>query len=152
MPRQVVVASGYFDPIHCGHIEYLEQAKALGKKLIVIVNNDLQTALKKGKAFMSASERLKIVRALHCVDMAILSVDSDRTVCRTLAAVLPDVFANGGDQFNQSIPEAATCAEYGIELIDGLGSKIQSSSWLLRAAAVKDRTEEQKNVTVDHAK
>lgn len=131
---KVVCVSGYFDCFHQGHLEYLEKAKALGDKLYVIVNNDEQAALKKGRAFMPASERVKIIRSIYCVDAAIIAVDKDRTVCETLRIVHPDVFANGGDQNNDSIPEKAICEELGIQLVDGLGDKIQSSSWLLAKA------------------
>jgi len=131
--KKYVVASGYFDPIHMGHIEYLQRSKEQGDVLIVIVNNDKQAELKKGKAFMPAAERVKVVRALECVDVAVESIDQDRTVCKTLAMLHPNVFTNGGDQNNDSIPEAIVCKELGIELIDGLGDKIQSSSWLLKS-------------------
>jgi glycerol-3-phosphate cytidylyltransferase-like family protein len=101
---------------------------------MVIVNNDDQAILKKGKAFMPAKERMKIIQELKCVDYVVLSVDTDRTVCKTLATVdpKPTYFCNGGDQNNNSIPEAAICNELGIELLDGFGEKIQSSSWLIK--------------------
>jgi cytidyltransferase-like protein len=129
-----VVVSGYFDPIHAGHIEYIEKAKKLGDKLIVIVNNDEQAKLKKGQAFMPCAERVKILRSLKVVDLAVLSVDKDRTVCETLKMLQPDVFCNGGDQSNDSIPETKICLKLGIKLVDGLGQKIQSSSWLIHKA------------------
>jgi len=131
---KVVCVSGYFSPIHCGHLEYLEKAKTLGDKLYVIVNNDEQAILKSGKSFMPAAERVKILRAIHCVDAAIIATDKDRTVCETLRLIHPDLFANGGDQNNEIIPERAVCDELGIELVDGLGDKIQSSSWLIAKA------------------
>lgn len=131
----IVTASGYFDPIHIGHIEYLERSKALGDYLVVIVNNDNQAILKKGKPFMPCEERVKIVQALKCVDLAIPSIDTDRTVCETLKSLTkymkPNIFTNGGDQNNDTIPEAKICSLYGIKLEDGLGDKIQSSSWLI---------------------
>jgi len=130
--KDIVVASGYFDPLHIGHIEYLKESKKLGDKLIVIVNNDYQTKLKKGKSFMPCSERVKVVRELECVDIAIESIDKDRTVCETLKILHPDIFTNGGDQNNDSIPEKSICLENNITLVDGLGDKIQSSSWLLK--------------------
>ena len=101
--KDIVVASGYFDPLHIGHIEYLKESKKLGGKLIVIVNNDNQAKLKKGKSFMPCSERVKIVRELECVDIAIESIDKDRTVCETLKILHPDIFTNGGDQNNKNI-------------------------------------------------
>ena len=125
---RTVVASGYFDPIHVGHIEYLEMAAKLGDKLIVIVNNDNQATLKKGTPFMTEGDRLKIVSSLKCVDEVFLSIDEDPTVCRSLQAVNPDIFAKGGDRFVDEIPEATTCKEIGAEIVDGLGMKIRSSS------------------------
>jgi len=125
---KTVVASGYFDPIHVGHIEYLEMAAKLGDKLVVIVNNDNQAALKKGTPFMIGEDRLKIVSSLKCVDEVFLSIDEDSTVCRSLQAVSPDIFAKGGDRFINEIPEATTCKEIGAEIVDGLGMKIRSSS------------------------
>jgi len=122
------VASGYFDPIHVGHIEYLEMAAKLGDKLVVIVNNDNQAALKKGAPFMTEEDRLKIVSSLKCVDEVFLSIDEDSTVCRSLQAVSPNIFAKGGDRFIDEIPEATTCKEIGAEIVDGLGMKIRSSS------------------------
>jgi cytidyltransferase-like protein len=126
--NRTVVASGYFDPIHVGHIEYLEMAAKLGDKLIVIVNNDNQAVLKKGAPFMTEGDRLKIVSSLKCVDEVFLSIDEDPTVCRSLQAVNPDIFAKGGDRFVDEIPEATTCKEIGAEIVDGLGMKIRSSS------------------------
>ena len=79
----VVAASGYFDPIHPGHIEYLERSKALvgsEGKLYVIVNNDNQASMKKGAPFMKCADRLKIVRSLSFVDAAIEACDADRSV------------------------------------------------------------------------
>ena len=80
---------------------------------------------------MPEEERLKIIRSLKIVDMAVLSIDEDRTVCKTLRSVRPNIFTNGGDQFNDIIPEKSICDELNIQLVDGLGNKIQSSSWLL---------------------
>lgn len=131
MSQRIVVASGYFDPLHFGHIEYLQKAKKQGTQLVVIVNNDLQAKNKKGFVMSPASERIKIVRELECVDFAVESVDEDSTVCKTLSALHPHVFANGGDQFNTNIPERSVCEKLGIELVDNLGGKIQSSRWIV---------------------
>jgi len=128
---KIVAASGYFNPLHKGHVEYLERAKKLGDKLIVIVNSDFQVKLKGSKEFMDEHERLNIVRSLSCVDMAILSADTDPTVCKTLWLVRPDIFAKGGDRYTYEIPESKICRDLGIAVVDGLGAKIQSSSWLL---------------------
>lgn len=131
MTDKIVCVSGYFNPLHAGHIEYFEKAKSLGNKLIVIVNNDKQSFLKKGSSFMPENERLQIVRSLRIVDFALISIDEDRTVCKTLESVRPHIFANGGDQTNESIPEKPVCEKLGIEMVDRVGDKIQSSSWLL---------------------
>ena len=131
MTEKIVCVSGYFNPIHYGHIEYFQKAKELGTKLFVIVNSDKQSLLKKGCSFMPEKERLKIIRSISCVDSAIISMDDDRTVCKTLRLIHPHIFANGGDQSNEIIPEKTVCIELGIQLVDGLGDKIQSSSWLL---------------------
>lgn len=133
---KIVCVSGYFDPLHVGHLEYMKNAKSVGgknAKLMVIVNNDHQAKLKKGQSFMPCDERVKIIEALRDVDIVVKSIDMDRTVCVTLANISPrpDFFCNGGDQNNNSIPEKGICDQLGIELVDGLGDKIQSSSWLI---------------------
>ena len=123
-----VAISGYFDPIHVGHLEYIEMSKKLGDYLIVIVNNNKQCVLKKGKPFMDEMDRIKIIKAIKWVDEVFLSVDEDGTVCKSLEEIKPDIFTNGGDRHNTEIPEAVVCRKYGIELIDGMGNKIRSSS------------------------
>lgn len=127
-----VAASGYFNPLHKGHVEYLQKAKSLGDYLVVIVNSDHQRALKNSKEFMDQDERMSIIGALRCVDEVFLSIDEDATVCKSLEAVRPHVFAKGGDRFSSEIPEANVCRRLGIDMVDGLGQKIQSSSWLLK--------------------
>ena len=124
---KIVAVSGYFDPIHIGHIEYFKLAKQLGDRLIVILNNDKQAILKKSKSFMPLEERKKILEALKDVDEVFVSIDEDETVCKSLEAVMPDIFAKGGDRFAYEIPEAAICKKLGIKIIDGVGKKIQSS-------------------------
>lgn len=106
--------------------------------LFVIVNSDHQKALKGSKEFQKEDERLFIVQHIKEVDRAFLSIDEDCTVCKTLKMLHSQfgeshrlAFANGGDQNNNSILEVTICQALGIELIDGLGEKIQSSSWLL---------------------
>lgn len=136
--KKAVIVSGYFNPIHKGHLEYFNNSRALADELFVIVNNDAQRALKGSKEFQNQEERMIIVSNIRAVDRAILSVDEDRTVCATLKKIAQEYgseyelsFANGGDQNNDTIPERPVCEEMGISLIDGLGDKIQSSSWLL---------------------
>jgi len=136
--KKIVIVSGYFNPIHKGHIEYLNKAKACGDILFVIVNNDYQRLIKGSKEFQKEDERVLIVSNLKSVDKVILSIDTDKTQCQTIRHIHFEhsetfqlAFANGGDQNNLSIPETPICQELGIELIEGLGDKIQSSSWLL---------------------
>ena len=123
-----VAISGYFDPIHVGHLEYIELSKKLGDYLIVIVNNNHQCVLKKGKPFMDEKDRIKIVEAIEWVDEVFLSIDMVKTVCKSLEAIKPNIFTNGGDRTNEEIPESIVCKKYGIEILDGLGKKIRSSS------------------------
>ena len=123
-----VAISGYFDPIHVGHLEYIELSKKLGDYLIVIINNNNQCTIKKGKPFMDEKDRMKIVSSIKWVDEVYLSIDQDKTVCKSLEALKPDIFTNGGDRHNKEIPEAVVCRKYGIELLDGMGKKIRSSS------------------------
>ena len=125
-----VAISGYFDPIHIGHLEYIRLARELGGYLIVIVNSDKQAVLKKGKPFMCEDDRLTIVSQIKGVDEVIVSIDDDKTVCKTLDLIKPDIFANGGDRSNSEIPEFKICKKNNIEVVDGLGNKIRSSSEL----------------------
>lgn len=130
--KKVVLISGYFDPLHIGHLELIRKAKQLGDYLIVVVNTDYQASLKKGKSFMPEKERVEIIKALKLVDEVVLSVDDDRTVCKTLEVIKPNIFANGGDKIdeNTQIPEREVCERLGIEMINNLGEKLQSSSRL----------------------
>jgi D-beta-D-heptose 7-phosphate kinase/D-beta-D-heptose 1-phosphate adenosyltransferase len=136
----IVINSGYFDPIHIGHIECFKLSKELGDKLIVIVNNDKQTLLKKGYVFMNQEQRIEIAKSIKYVDEAILSVDEDKSVCKTLALIAKKyknnilIFAKGGDRYNYEIPEKSICNELNIKIVDGLGEKIQSSSELISKA------------------
>jgi len=132
-----VCISGYFDPLHVGHIEYINKAKKLGDYLVVIVNNNLQCKLKKGKFFMDEHDRVEIVKNLKSVDEVFLSIDSDKTVCKSLEKLKPSIFANGGDRKNYEIPESKVCSMNSIEIIDGLGDKIRSSSDLTGIKEIK---------------
>ena len=135
---KAIIDSGYFNPLHKGHLELFEKAKVSGDQLWVIVNSYLQRKLKGSKKFMDQDERLIIVSALGIVDKALISIDKDKTQCKTLTDLANKFsseyelyFANGGDQNNDSIPEVPVCEEKRITLLEGLGDKIQSSSLLL---------------------
>lgn len=135
---KAIIVSGYFNPIHKGHLDYLNNAKNLADKLFVIVNNDLQRELKGSKEFQDENERVIIVSNIKAVDKVILSIDKDKSVCKTIESIAKKngdkfdlAFANGGDQNNEYIPEREVCKQMNVNLIDGLGEKIQSSSWLL---------------------
>ena len=137
--KKLIIVSGYFNPVHKGHIELFHNAKLKGDKLLVIVNNDYQRKLKGSKEFMLEDERITILNELSVVDYVFLSIDDDRSVCKSLENISNkfssnyDIyFANGGDQNNKNIPEGKICKNLGINLIEGLGAKIQSSSWLLK--------------------
>ena len=137
--QKAIIVSGYFNPIHKGHLEYFNNAKAMADQLFVIVNNDHQRELKGSREFQDENERMIIVSNIKAVDKAILSIDTDRTVCGTIKMIAEQFggefelgFANGGDQNNDTIPEKPICEQMNVALIDGLGDKIQSSSWLLK--------------------
>ena len=139
MKPKAIIVSGYFNPLHKGHLELFTKAKNKVDALWVIVNSDLQRELKGSRAFMDEDERLIIVKSIGIVDKAIVSIDKDKTQCASLSSLAKEYsadydlfFANGGDQNNESIPEVSICKELGIKLIEGLGDKIQSSSWLLK--------------------
>ena len=143
MKEKIIIASGYFDPLHAGHIEYLKLAKSLGEKLIVILNNDKQAILKKGCVFMPQEEREIILEALKFVDEVFLSVDEDKSVCKTIKLLSEKyktkeiIFSKGGDRFSYEVPEAKICEELQIKIKDGLGKKIQSSSNLTGIKEIK---------------
>lgn len=143
--KKVVAVSGGFDPIHIGHVRMFREAKKLGDELVVIMNNDHWLRDKKGFPFMPEEERREIIEAIEGVDRVVLTDHApgeyfvDRSVCRTLRAVKPHVFANGGDRKpdGDPVPEVDLCNELGIEIVYnvGQGGKVQSSSWLIANAA-----------------
>lgn len=131
----LVIVSGYFSPLHCGHLDMIESASALGDKVVVIVNNNAQQILKKGKLIIDEADRLRIVQALRMVDEAMIAVDDDRTVCASITAIAeanPDhriVFANGGDRDSgAAVPETEVCERYGIEMIFDMGGNTKRDS------------------------
>ena len=142
----LVIVSGYFSPLHCGHLDYLEAGAALGDRLIAIVNNDAQQILKKGKVILPEKDRLRLVQALSVVDEARIALDSDNSVKETIAAIAianPDyrlIFGNGGDRnIPSDIPETLVCNELNIEMVFGVGgaSKKDSSSRINKELGVE---------------
>ena len=140
-----VAVSGYFNPLHVGHLEMIEKAKKLGDYLVVIVNNDKQVKLKGRVSFMDEKDRIKIIKAIRWVDEVVLSIDNYRwedgevPVIKTLAKVKPNIFANGGDRKKDlsNIPEYEICQKLNIKIVDGLGKKIRASSTLIADATTK---------------
>jgi D-beta-D-heptose 7-phosphate kinase/D-beta-D-heptose 1-phosphate adenosyltransferase len=128
--------SGGFDPIHIGHIRMIKEAKKLGDKLIVILNNDNWLMKKKGFVFMPQRERKEIIEAIKGVDRVMLTKHPknprDMSVCAELKKIKPDIFANGGDRrTSKDILEAPLCKKYCIKIVFNVGGgKVQSSSWL----------------------
>ena len=136
--QKAIIISGDFNHIHKGHLECFNNAKAISDKLFVIVITPIKELLKEVKSFRMRM-RMIIVSNIKAVNKAILSIDTDRTVCATIKMIVEQFgeefelgFANGGDQNNDTIPERSVCEEMNVALIDGLGDKIQSSSWLLK--------------------
>jgi cytidyltransferase-like protein len=129
---KVVIVSGFFNPLHGGHLDMIEAAALLGDKLIVVVNNDEQQILKKGKIILDEENRTRLIRALRDVDEVVLSIDKDPTQIGTLemlAKTHPDdelIFANGGDRDSEKvIPETTICHQYGIKTVFGVGTEIR---------------------------
>jgi cytidyltransferase-like protein len=130
-----VIVSGFFNPLHGGHLDMIEDAAARGDYLIVVVNNDRQQMLKKRRIILDEDNRLRLIRALRLVDEAVLAVDDDPPVSETLRLIAgryPDdelVFANGGDRdSDRVIPETAVCQELGIRTVFGVGGPKADSS------------------------
>ncbi len=134
--KQIVVAvSGYFDPIHSGHISYLREAKKLGDKLIVIVNNDKQAELKKEHYFMPLKERKIILNSIKYVDEVFVSIDNDRSVSKSLAKIKPNIFAVGMDNYKQHLPERNTCERLGIKIVDRLAKNLVNDPSLKQSSS-----------------
>ena len=135
---EVIVLSGGFDPVHDGHISMFREAAQKYDHVIVGLNSDDWLTRKKGRAFMTYDVRKTILQSIKYVEWAMVSIDQDKTQIKSIeevhaiyGATHQLMFANGGDQNNNTIPEADICRELGVVLVDGLGEKIQSSSWLL---------------------
>lgn len=143
----LVIVSGYFSPLHCGHLDYIEAGAAAGDKLAVIVNNNAQQELKKGKVILDEQDRLRIVQALRVVDDAMVAIDTDGAVSDSIEAFAlkyPDhriIFGNGGDRASGAVvPETAVCEKYEIEMIFDMGGneKRDSSSRINQAMGIED--------------
>ncbi len=119
-----MIVSGYFNPLHGGHLDMIESARAMGDKLIVVVNNDEQQLLKKGKIILDEKNRLRLMRALKGVEEVVLSIDTENTYqIKTLAMIAGQhpgdelIFANGGDRDSEKeVPETAVCKQFNIEM------------------------------------
>lgn len=138
---KVVITSGYFNPLHVGHINLISEAKKLGDFLVVILNNDEQVKIKGSVPFMKQDERMEIIKTLRFVDEVFLSVDKNGSIAESLCSIAkkyPDselFFAKGGDRNAGNIPEeeVKACDQFNIKIINNIGGeKIQSSSWLLK--------------------
>ncbi len=137
--KKIVITSGYFNPLHIGHMNLMREAKKLGDFLVVIVNNDKQVKIKGSMPFMSEKERIEIVKDIKHVDAVFLSIDEDLPISKSLRAIANQYkgelfFAKGGDRNVGNIPESEkkVCEEFSIRIINNVGGgKVQSSSWLL---------------------
>lgn len=132
---KVVIVSGFFNPLHGGHLDMMEAAAKLGDRLIVVVNNDRQQMIKKEKIILPEMNRARLIRALKVVDEVTISLDDDPTVIKTLefiASQYPDdelVFANGGDRDSEkAIPETDVCHANDIEMVFGVGGNNKRDS------------------------
>ena len=159
--NRIVIISGYFNPLHVGHLDYLETAKKISDKLIVIVNNDHQVSLKGSTPFMTEEDRIRIVSALRCVDGVYLSTDKDASVLGTLKHVLVQnqangrnhfMFCNGGDRSNTNTPEERLCSSnsYNLTSVYNVGgNKAESSSVLINNAAKMQRESQDELKKID---
>lgn len=134
-----VIISGYFDPLHVGHLEYYNNALELADsdEVIIIVNNDLQCSLKKSEVFMPFHERLIVISNLKGNPLVVPSIDYFGSVNDTLRFIrgwCPKsnlIFYNEGD-VKKGCAEEKVCKELGIKCVYGKGKKIQSSRWLTK--------------------
>ena len=139
--KRIVLITGGFDPLHSGHIAYINAARELGDILIVGVNSDEWLRRKKGQEFMPWEERATIIAALHKVDRVINFNDSDNSAkdaIRKVRAIDPSakiIFANGGDRTKENIPEMDLLEEMlHLDFVFAVGGedKKNSSSWILQ--------------------
>jgi len=147
-----VIVSGYFNPLHGGHLDMIEAARLLGEYLIVSVNNDKAQKIKKGKVILDEKNRMRLMRSLRLVDEVVLALDEDLGQARTLReirAMYPNdelIFANGGDRDpnKHALPENEMQAieDCSITAVFGVGSheveKRDSSSRINQASGHED--------------
>jgi D-beta-D-heptose 7-phosphate kinase/D-beta-D-heptose 1-phosphate adenosyltransferase len=137
--KNIVIVTGGFDPIHSGHIAYIQEARKLGDFLVIGANSDEWLRRKKKKEFMPWIERAAVLSALSNVDRVINFDDSDNSAkdaIRKVRSIYPNdhiIFANGGDRTNANIPEMDIKDE-NLEFVFGVGGehKMNSSSWILQ--------------------
>lgn len=135
-----VAVSGYFTVLHKGHVKLFKEARELGDALIVILNNNEQQIAKKGKLIHDVEDIKYIIQEFECVDEVIIAGDKDSTVCKTLELVEPHIFANGGDRFEDNVPEKAVCEELDIEMVFNVGGeKTNSSTDILKKGETNGR-------------
>lgn len=136
--KTIVLVTGGFDPVHSGHMAYIEEARELGDILVVGVNSDQWLTRKKGRTFMPLKERSAIMRNIKGVDFVIDFDDSDGSARRAIWMVRQSyprdriIFANGGDRTDANIPEMDV-DDANLEFRFGIGGahKRNSSSWIL---------------------
>lgn len=132
---KTVIVSGFFNPLHGGHLDMIEAAAKIGDRLVVVVNNDAQQVIKKGKIILDQQNRARLMGALRDVDEVVVAIDDDPPVIQTLrhiAEQYPDdelVFANGGDRDSEkAIPETDICRTYNITMVFGVGGNDKADS------------------------
>lgn len=146
---KVILISGGFDPVHKGHIECIQNAGKLADKVWIGLNNDNWLRRKKGKSFMKEDERAFVMNNIKGVDWVYVmnpKIHDDNTAVDFIDAARRKwmkenetwlhgimAFGNGGDRVAGGVPamEEDVCKGYGIDMVWGLGDKVQSSSWLL---------------------
>ncbi len=149
----LAITSGYFNPIHPGHLECFELSRreAWADVLWVIVNNDHQAELKRGmKSFQNEQFRMQIVQKIQWVDRVFLSIDHDGSVCKSLEFLIQEaknsgqfgeiIFTKWGDRFATEVPEAKILGDAEVRIVDGLGAKTHNSSDFVKKS--KDKADE----------
>tara|TARA_R100001015_G_C4629168_1_gene189808 strand:- start:1908 stop:2333 length:426 start_codon:yes stop_codon:yes gene_type:complete len=101
--KHIGIVSGFFNPIHKGHIEYINESKKRCDYLVCIVNNDKQVTVKGSKKFMDQDHRVFILNNIKSVDEVVLAVDSEYKCTDTLELIRTKyptqflTFFNSGD-------------------------------------------------------